>query len=356
MTTMKPTLLLLAAAAVAFPAPATAQVRERDALVVREAVRSAIVLQRDRNQQRNRVEQTERISRTLQLGEAGQIELSNVAGDITISRGRGREVAIEAVKRAYGQTDEDARAQLGLVTVEITERGGRAEVRTRYPGSEMKTTGRRSINVSVQFTITAPAGTRITAKSISGDITTANISGDLSLETVSGDVRIESGERISAAKTISGNVEIVSTSVDGTLSAGAVSGTVTLRNVKARRVDLGNISGDIVLRDVVCERAAAQTVTGDVLWEGALSSGGRYDLRAHAGDVRLVLPTNVGFEVEASSFSGEVRSDFPLTLSGTDPVGRRRRLHTSARGVHGDGSAYLDLSTFSGSIIITKKP
>jgi DUF4097 and DUF4098 domain-containing protein YvlB len=349
---MRPTFLTLLAAALLLPGPASAQTRDRDRIVVREVARSTVV-QRDR--QRNRVEQVERISRTLQLGAAGQIELSNVSGDIAISRGKGQEVTIEAVKRAYGETEEDARSQLPLVNVEIGERGGRAEIRTRYPEQENRS-GRRRINVSVDFTITAPAGTRVSARSISGDISTAAITGDLSLETVSGDIRIESAERVSNAKTISGDIEIVSTSVDGTLTAGAVSGTVTLRGVKARRVDIGNISGDAVLRDVSCERAAVQTVTGDVQWDGPLTSGGRYEIQVHGGDVRLQLAGNVGFEIEATSFSGDVRSDFPLTLGAGDPGTRRRRPFRAIRGVHGDGSAFLDITTFSGDIVITKRP
>jgi hypothetical protein len=65
-----------------------------------------------------------------------------------------------------------------------------------------------------------------------------------------------------------------------------------------------------------------------------------------------VIAGSTGFTVEASSFSGSVRSDVPITLEGGRPSRGRQR---GMRGRYGDGSAVLDLTTFSGSIVITKR-
>ena len=82
---------------------------------------------------------------------------------------------------------------LALVQVDITERGTRAEARTRYPaGDECRRNNRRNVNVSVAYTVAAPEGTRIIAKSISGNISVRDILGVLTLETVSGNVHIAS--------------------------------------------------------------------------------------------------------------------------------------------------------------------
>ena len=92
-------------------------------------------------------------------------------------------------------------------------------------------------------------------------------------------------------------------------------------------------------------RSAATSSTS-----GNLAKSGRYELNSHSGDVRLTLGSGTGFELEASSFSGSVHSDLPLKSSGDgdaeDAPGRRRSLH----GVFGDGSAVLNVTTFSGSI------
>ena len=68
----------------------------------------------------------------------------------------------------------------------------------------------------------------------------------------------------------------------------------------------------------------------------------------------MTLSGNTGFEIDANSFSGNVQSDLQITSRGSaqgSRNGRRRVLN----GTYGDGSAVLDLTTFSGSIVITKR-
>jgi ABC-type sugar transport system ATPase subunit len=67
---------------------------------------------------------------------------------------------------------------------------------------------------------------------------------------------------------------------------------------------------------------------------------------------------DIGFELNASSFSGSIRSDLPLTLGATRPGNERRRpgpMQHATRGVFGDGSATLTIRTFSGDVVITKR-
>ena len=170
-------------------------------------------------------------------------------------------------------------------------------------------------------------------------------------ETVSGDVHLSGLGQLAGAKSVSGNVEVTDTQVDGTLDAGSVSGDVIARRVKAERLDLSSVSGNIVIEDVQCDRIAGHSTSGNTRFSGQLAKGGRYELKSFSGEVRLVLAGSTGFEVEAASFSGDVRSDIPLTTHGTEG-GRRRR---TLSGTFGDGSASLQLTTFSGSVIITKK-
>ena len=351
---MRRLLTLLIAVGVAAPAaPAAAQVYPER---IRSVARSRVEINQTeaRRYQRgdNREEQTERTTRTLRIGANGQVDVANIAGDITVTRGGGNDATIEIVKTARGRTIEDAREMLQLVQVEVTERAGRAEVRTQYPrGDESRRNNRRNFNVSVAFTIAAPEGAQITAKSISGNVSVRDIKGELTLESVSGSIRIINGGRIASAKSVSGEVELSDTAVEGSLDASSVSGTVHLRKVKARRLDLGSVSGDVVVEDVDCDRVSGQSVSGAVRFAGTLARGGRYEFTSHSGEVRIAVDGNTGFEVDANSFSGSVRSDLSLTLQGGRGRGGQRAIH----GVFGDGSAVLDLTTFSGSILITKR-
>src|SRR3954452_5233871 len=300
--------------------------------------------------QQGREEQSDRQTRTVKIGSEGELSLSNISGDIVVTRGNGGDATIEIVKSARARTADEAREMLGLVNVTVTERAGRAEVKTVYPpGDEMRRDNRRNIHVSVAYTVAAPPGTRLTINSISGSIRVSDIKGDVSANSISGTVRIANGGRIAAAKSISGDVEIIDTQTDGPIEVQSVSGGVTLRKVTARRIDIGSVSGSVAIQDIQCDRVEAHSVSGGVEFGGTLAKGGRYELNSHSGDVRVVLAGSTGFELEANSFSGNIHSDLPLKLQGD--VSRRR----SVQAVYGDGSAVLNLTTFSGSVVISRK-
>jgi len=339
------------ATAVLAAAPARAQVYP-DRIEIKSKVRSVLshtaYQRRDRDDSRE--QDTERTTRTFRLGSSGSLALGNIAGDITVARGTGSDTTVEIVKTARGRDLADAREQLQLVTVDAVERtGNRAEVKARYPNNDdSRRRGRRGVNVSVAYTVTTPAGTSVSIETISGSVRVTDISGEVSATTISGDVRIAGG-RVGTAKTISGTVEVTDAQVDGTLDSSSVSGDVILRRVKARRIEAGSVSGDIKLEDVQADRVSAHTTSASIWMSGPLAKNGHYELKGFSGDVRVVLTGNTGFEVEASSFSGDIRaSDFALTSRGR--VGSK-----ALNGTYGDGSATLDLSTFSGSIIISKR-
>ena len=105
----------------------------------------------------------------------------------------------------------------------------------------------------------------------------------MSAESVSGDVRIFNGGRITSAKSISGNVEVNDTDIDGSFNASSVSGSVILRRVKARQLDLGSISGDVLLDDVDCQQVEAQDRERQREFGGLVAKGGRYELSSHSG-------------------------------------------------------------------------
>jgi hypothetical protein len=320
----------------------------REELQRREQERREELQRRD---QRYREQQTEKSTRTLKIGNNGEVVIQNIAGDISIVRG-GNEATVEIVKTARGSSPEDARELLGLVQVDVVERGNRAEIKTRYPQDHEIRRNRRNINVNVAFNVSVPAGTSLSVSSISGNITSKDVKGDVSLESVSGAVRIFNAGRVAAAKSVSGSVEVADTAIEGRLEASSVSGSVLLRNVKARILEASAVSGNVVVQDVTSERVEATTVSGDVQFSGPLASGGRYEMSSHSGGVQVTIDGGTGFELEATSFSGSVRSDITLKSQAVD---RARGPQRTIRGVFGDGSADLDLTTFSGSIVITRR-
>ena len=301
----------------------------------------------DRGRDRGRDSQVERSTETLSLDPGGLLDLSNISGDITVRGGGGREVVLEITKRASRQNNETA---LSEVVIDIDARAGRIEVRTRYPRNSRRN-GRTRISVS--YEVTVPRDARVALRSVSGDIILSDVDGEARVETVTGEVEIRRVTQLGRAKSVSGDVTLVDIETDGELEASTVSGDLEARDVSGRRLSLQSVSGDIELRGMAFSRTDIETVSGDIEYDGDLAAEGRYSFSAHSGDVRLTLSDEVGFELEASSFSGSVRSDLPVVLGGFNS-GNNRNRGRNVVGTFGDGSALLDISTFSGDIVITR--
>jgi DUF4097 and DUF4098 domain-containing protein YvlB len=287
---------------------------------------------------------TETFSRKVRLDRGGRVFVSNISGDISVTAGSGDEVSIEAVKRARGSRDD-----LSLVTIEVEDRPGRLEIRTQYPR-------RSGDRVSVDFTIQVPASAAVEVRSVSGAVRVTNVRGVVRAESVSGSVTVGGSPRVEVARSVSGNVELNGASEAEDLTAASVSGNVRARDVKARALQLSTVSGNIVVTDAACDRLEAKSVSGDIEYGGGLARTGRYDVNSHSGDVRLSLAGNTGFELTAATFSGDIRSELPVTIGGGADAGDRRgrRSSRSIRATFGDASAVLTIRTFSGDVVISR--
>lgn len=363
---MKKLVAVIAVIAAMLPAVAAAEQsaaerRAQERMRAQEAAR-AREAQRSRNEAAH---QTERIERTLKLGGSGELDLTNLAGDIVITRGGGNEIRIEAIKTARGRNDQEAREMLSLVEVTFAERGNRGEAKVSYPRPGGFRDGRsvvihRNVNVSVAFNVSAPENTEISVKTLSGNVRVTSIKGELSLTSMSGDVVVQDTPRITSAKSTSGNVEIVNTKSEVPLEATTISGDVILRQVSAPSVQLESVSGSVRMIDVETGRLEAQSVTGTIDMNGRLQKNGRYDLQSHAGNVQVMLTGNVGFEFDANTFNGSVQLDMntgskDLKIEPASRASARGGRQRSQRGVYGDGSALLDITTFSGNVVIGRR-
>ena len=339
----------------ASPAAAQSQPQPPDSprIILRDTIRTAMA--RAYQGRNNGPEQTERFSRKAKIGRDSRVSIMNIAGDITVTAGSGDEVSIEALKRTRGDKSELAR-----VRITVDERAGRVDVRTEYEQNRSDRNG-FSNHVSVDYTVTVPASASIELHSISGTVKVTGVLGSVRAETISGNVTTSETPKLELAKSVSGNVLLTGVTLDGDLTASTISGNLAANGVKAHGLDLGSVSGNINLAEVTCERLAIKSVSGNVEYSGTIAKAGRYEINSHSGTVRLMLANPAGFELNASSFSGSIRSELPLTIGGDSSrrdSGRRRDNGINShnmRASYGDGSATLSIRTFSGSIIITKR-
>jgi DUF4097 and DUF4098 domain-containing protein YvlB len=333
-------------AALAFAATASAQYV--DTRAIREAVRAVTRSYQGRDRG---PEQTDRFSAKYKISRDGRVSIANISGDIAVTGGSGDEVSVEAIKRTRGD-----RSRLDDVRIGVSNSANRIDIRTEYPRFS-------NTNASVDYTVIVPDGVAVELHSVSGAVKVTRVRGAIRMETVSGGVTATETPNVELAKTVSGDVSLSGISTDGNLSAGTVSGTISAKGLKARRLELSSVSGDMNLSDVSASSVQAKSVSGGFEYAGAIAKGGEYDVNVHSGTIRFVLSNPAGFYLNADSFSGSIRTDFPVTIGGTNTRdadvndrGRRRAgLGRAVHGVNGDGSATLTLRTFSGDIVIAKR-
>jgi hypothetical protein len=135
-------------------------------------------------------------------------------------------------------------------------------------------------------------------------------------------VKLPKGLRVSAGS-VSGDVSI--TGAEGIVKGSSVSGNVELRNLRISSVRASSVSGDV---DV-----SVDALTGD----------GDLHFTSVSGNVTAVLPTNLDADVSMRSVSGQLDSEFPLTLNG-----RMNRRSLEAR--IGKGGRALEVTTVSGDV------
>lgn len=277
-------------------------------------------------------------SRTFDVGPSGSLDISNVSGDIEIQGGSGTEIRIVAEKHGHGDPS--------LVSIEVSQTGDRVRVETKYSKGKKK-----HGHVSVDFIVTVPSGTSVSAQSMSGDVDVENVGGELEAESVSGDVTVTKAENLLVATSVSGDVTVEGAASREDPEIGSVSGNVQVTGLKAREVEVSSVSGDVILTHIECERAAMESVSGDIRYSGTFAKAGRYEFESHSGDIHIYIANDVGFELAAETFSGDIESEFPLTPLTMSDTSSSREVH----GVYGDGSAVIEVSTFSGSITISRE-
>lgn len=90
---------------------------------------------------------------------------------------------------------------------------------------------------------------------------------------------------------------------------------------------------------------------GAIGYSGAIEPAGNYVLKSHSGRLSLGLPANAGATVSLQTFSGNVDSDFPVTMeAGVSRMGHESRFEFRI----GNGRTRIVTETFSGDIRIQR--
>ena len=286
----------------------------------------------------------EKFAKTESLDRAGKVQIFNISGTIEVKSWGENQVKIDAVKVSQADSLDKAKENAAQVTIEVTKTGNILRIETKYPDGKLRRNN--NLNVSVNYVIQVPDKAAVKLRNVSGSVDLASLGGPVEVDVTSGTVKVSTAAQGVDLRTVSGT--ITATDVTGDADLKTVSGTIRAGRVKGS-VSAETTSGAINLEDVSeAKSVRAKVLSGNITYTGEIIPGGRYAFEALSGTIEARLPASASFDLEAETFSGRIRTDFAITVSGNISP-------KEMRGTVGGGGATLRIKSFSGSVKIVKK-
>jgi DUF4097 and DUF4098 domain-containing protein YvlB len=197
-------------------------------------------------------------------------------------------------------------------------------------------------NVSVSYEIVVPASTEVKSHTGSGSQTITGVAGPVEAGTGSGSVTLtDIGGTVNAR---SGSGAIRANEIAGAFEAHTGSGSVRLTQVAPGDVVVSTGSGSSELHGVV---GALHVRAGSGRVEVDGQQTGAWDVDTGSGSVRITLPEDAAFKLDAKTGSGGIALGHPLTITIQGKV-PKKHLKGDVRG----GGDLLKIETGSGGIRI----
>jgi hypothetical protein len=227
---------------------------------------------------------------TGRVAQGKSIEVKGINGSISAEPASGDQLEVTAIKT--GRRSDPAQ-----VSIKVVEHAGGVTICAVYPSDDPgepnscepgQGHGRMNVrnnDVKVDFKVRVPAKVDLISRTVNGEINALGLAGNVESHTVNGSINI-STSGYAQAKTVNGDIS---------------------------------------------------AKLSDANWPGAL------DFKTVNGGITVNLPSETSSSVDASTVSGDISSDFQLTILGT-----MSRKHLS--GTIGGGGRELNLKTVNGSI------
>ena len=321
-----------------------------------------------------------------------EVAIYNLAGEVRVQPGPGPGVTAEvtrggadAAKLKVLRSEVDGRNSLRLqypsdrIQYSKLSEGSSTQLRVRDDGTfsdndsdddHHRNEGKRvtiaagggGLDAHADLVVTVPRGKdvaiylavgKVTATNVEGDlkidasnapVTSTNSRGDLNIDVGSGAVQVS--QQRGELEVDTGSGEVAVSDVRGeSIRIETGSGQVTGTDVRSNQLSVNTGSGDIQVTNLNAPQVNLETGSGAVtadmsgeLWNLSVNTG--------SGDVTLKAPPNLGAEVDIETSSGDIETDFEVSVT------RHARDHMTGR--IGDGRGKIDIETGSGGIKLVK--
>jgi DUF4097 and DUF4098 domain-containing protein YvlB len=262
--------------------------------------------------------QTRRVDKRFAVDGKPVVILHNPSGRIHVKAADRNEVVLAA---QYSSS---------RIIVETEQADNRVEISTRLAGPPSSSPA----DMRADLDITVPTETELQVRTDSGSVVVESVHGDMSFDTVAADLALQDVEGYLVIKSVGGS--LVCTRCAG-------------------RLDATSISGSFNILQPLLNHVRLQTSSGNIFFDGDFLSRGIYVMKNYSGTIEVRFSNQDSFDVRATSLYGLVVNEAPVVPDthrmASPPPGMARSLVGSVN----QGQARVELSSFNGTIKISKR-
>jgi DUF4097 and DUF4098 domain-containing protein YvlB len=261
-----------------------------------------------------------------------KINIDNVKGEVTVT--------------AWDKNQIQVSGTLGDGARPLEIEGDERNVDIRVEGDEKKgnwfSWGNDTRMQATVLNVRVPKSVEVSINVVSAPVSIDGLDGGkVDVDSVSGRIRANLRSPEISMQTVSGTIDVAGRV--GKADLQTVSGDITAPSV-IDKVDAQTVSGRMTVGGGPWKDATFSTVSGDTQITGGPASGGKITVDSMSGDVQLQLPADTSAHLEASTFSGDLRSDFGSASKGDEGPGKE------LKATIGSGNGNIHLESFSGDV------
>jgi DUF4097 and DUF4098 domain-containing protein YvlB len=266
-----------------------------------------------------------------------KISIDNTKGEVTVTAWDKNQVQVTGT---LGD---------GAKPLELEGDGGNIDIRVETGSGKNGWFGSWGNDTRMQPTVLnvrVPRSVQLDINVVSAPVSIDGLDGGkISVDSVSGRIRASVRSPEVSMQTVSGTIDLAGKA--GKADLQTVSGDITAPAI-SDKIEAQTVSGRMTIGGGPWKDANFSTVSGDTKILGGIADGGKLTVDSMSGDVELGLPGDTSARLEASTFSGDLRSDFGNPTKGDDGPGKE--LKTTI----GGGAGHIHLEAFSGDVKVRR--
>jgi putative adhesin len=275
--------------------------------------------------------QADPVQRTLAVDPKGEVQITNVAGEVHVLGWDRDEVQVQA-ELGPGVDKLDFRREGRLAIIRVVLNEG------------------RNRGADTDLDVRVPRDSAVTINTVSAEQKIEQVHGFQKLQAVSGSIDTQIWTRECEATTVSGEVNVKANEAGAPLRINTVSGDIRLMG-GTRELDLSTVSGDLEVRVAELGRARIKTTNGSLDLASKLARDARVEAEAINGEVRMMFDGPVDADFDIETFNGEIDNCFGPKEQRTHEYGPGHEL----RFRQGTGGASVRVKTLNGEVQLCKR-